>query len=301
MVRRAYANYREGVYDRATQLIYKSYKKDTVNASAYYLEGLMKNDIRFHDAALEPLRKAIELDPKKADYHVQMGLAQSETGSKLEAVDSYTIALHLDSTNGMAHYYMGVVRNDLAQYELALSELNKAEGLFKRFLFYGICTNCLNWYRGQVYLGLNEPEKALDEFNYGKARKFQDNTEYHLLLAEAYFLLGDTANQHKEALEILNSDVSPSLQTRTLCEAYLGNKEKALELIPKAYPNKPEQKVMFAVVYSIFYDAENAVKHLCEALKIQTKEDPVRLAYSCFHPIRNTPEFQALVKEVEGQ
>jgi tetratricopeptide (TPR) repeat protein len=97
---------------------------EALNARAYARMGLAR-----YAEAEEDLRRAVALDPKKADYQANLGYALWKIGRRAEAVAAERAALKLDDKSFTAHYQLGrflLLSADPVQLPEAASHLRRA-------------------------------------------------------------------------------------------------------------------------------------------------------------------------------
>ncbi len=76
--------------------------------------------------AMRHLRRAVELDANRAEYHLYVGWAANEAGQPELAEASLEKALELDATLGDAYWQRGVLNQKLGRVEKALKDLETA-------------------------------------------------------------------------------------------------------------------------------------------------------------------------------
>ena len=81
------------------------------------------------DEAIASLREALELDPKVALVHYNLGLALSNKGQSDEAIASYRIAVELNPKNAEAHTNLGLLLSARGQIDEAIDCYKKAIAL----------------------------------------------------------------------------------------------------------------------------------------------------------------------------
>src|SRR5207249_615378 len=82
------------------------------------------------DEAIACFNNAIELEPKKADYHINLGYALGLQGKVEEAVAAYEEALRLRPEEASAHHAFACFLRDIKHdYEGAITSFNRAINL----------------------------------------------------------------------------------------------------------------------------------------------------------------------------
>jgi tetratricopeptide (TPR) repeat protein len=97
---------------------------EALNSRAYARMGLGR-----YQEAVEDLRRAVAIDPNRADYHANLGYAFWKTGRRAEALDSERTALKLDDKNFTAHFQLGrflLLSGDKSQLAEAARHLRRA-------------------------------------------------------------------------------------------------------------------------------------------------------------------------------
>ena len=87
---------------------------------AHYYYGAMMDG----DEAKTHLQRAIKLDPKLAEAHMQLGILAQEAGDLTESVSALQRAVELGPELASAHYRLGLVYQKLGQKEKAKAELD---------------------------------------------------------------------------------------------------------------------------------------------------------------------------------
>ena len=85
------------------------------------------------EEAIACYQKAIELDPKLAKAHYNLGLALADKGQLDEAIASYKKALAIDPKHAMAHYDLGIALVRTAQVDEAIVWYKKAIALDPKY------------------------------------------------------------------------------------------------------------------------------------------------------------------------
>jgi tetratricopeptide (TPR) repeat protein len=82
------------------------------------------------DEAIACFRKAIQVDPKLADAHTNLGVALADKGQVDEAIDCYNKALAINPKNAGVHSNLGAVLcDDKRDYDGAIACFQKALSL----------------------------------------------------------------------------------------------------------------------------------------------------------------------------
>src|SRR5215468_1537918 len=109
-----------------------------------------------HDlaAALEKLNRAVAIDPKCADAHLLLGLAEFQYGDAAKAIQHYRQAIKLNPRSYSAHYDLALAYLKEKKPQLARTELEQAVALDPK-------QADANYDLGIVLLELGQPAAAL--------------------------------------------------------------------------------------------------------------------------------------------
>jgi len=145
------------------------------------------------DAALTELAKAIELDPKLAEAHFQVGFVQHVMkNDTAAAVAAYDKAVALEPGDAAYRTNLGAALVGAKQFDRALAELNKVTALP------GYDRPDAWIYIGQAHVGAKRYKDAIPPLE--KATSIApENDQAYAFLAWAYFGLKDVANFKKAA------------------------------------------------------------------------------------------------------
>lgn len=78
------------------------------------------------DDARDAYRRAVELDPRHADAHVNLGRLLHEKGETRAAESHYRVALDIDRSHPTAAFNLGVVLDDMKREQEALAAYRRA-------------------------------------------------------------------------------------------------------------------------------------------------------------------------------
>jgi len=95
-------------------------------ADEYYkqaLEAFKKNDF---DNAIDAMKNAISVLPKKAEYYSARGLMYLEDGVTQSAIEDFETALRLFQHEMLAHYGLGIIAYKDQDWDKALQEFTAA-------------------------------------------------------------------------------------------------------------------------------------------------------------------------------
>jgi len=300
----------------AEKKIDKSQKKKPLKENVMLLYNMGSVALRKeqYDTAIIYLKEAIRLDPDYVRAYVDLGRAYCRTWNTTESLKVLKKALQLDPNNELAHLNMAEALNRARRVDEAIAECREATRInsssinawgvlgilytvkgddsaaieaLEKYAFltekkeretrekYGLVLhsqkaeeaftqNC--YILGQIYYKNKNYEKAI--INLEKARPGYELEHYfHFLLGTCYLKTGqetDALKEYEMGLHLFPEEPS-YLYNIACCYAKMGNLEKSIEWLKKAIEKYPAYKNT-----------------------IQTDED--------FNSIRNTPEFQELIK-----
>jgi carboxyl-terminal processing protease len=144
-------------YDRAISVLTQAVAMAAGDAAAYELRGIAYNAEQRNTEALADFKTAARLDPKQADYRLELAEFLRLHGSLTEAVGDYTLAAELDPKN--IAIVEGRVRAYLAlhDYPTALADVDLALQLNPGAVF-------AHGFRAQAYQGEGREAEALDSY-----------------------------------------------------------------------------------------------------------------------------------------
>ena len=199
-------------------------------------------------------RRSLRINPNNADSHFFLGYAYRYAGFLQEAIDEQEKALELDPGNrrfrsiGVTYTYFGNYQKALLAFELDSGS-----------------PYSISW-KGQVYLRMKQPERALEHFN-------------RVLEMEPQSILGLWVTGMKAATE--------------------GNREEGVSAIQSGMFDS-EQFYNWANIYGLLGEKSGCVRLLRKAVEGGFFNYPLMLTDSFLDSVRHEPEFQevlALAKE----
>ena len=130
---------------------------------------------------------AWQTDEQSGPFVRQQGLLAYEKGELKTAVDWFTLALQLDGTDGLSHYWLGLAYEDRGSPELALRQYDLALAMLGDN---GSASSVAEVWegRGRVLAGLTEWQAAAHAFAQAAAI-FPDNPDYAQQLRQITELL----------------------------------------------------------------------------------------------------------------
>jgi serine/threonine protein kinase/Tfp pilus assembly protein PilF len=210
---------------------------ESPEAFEYFIDGMKHLGKSDFSATIESLKKAVEIDPQFAMAHSFLGWTYSKIGSHAKVEEH--IGKALDSTGRLADRERFFV--EAIYYRLLKLEFGKAEESLKKILELYPEDWLANYMLGDLYLRLEEWEKARDLFLKNKRNKV-DFTENYQRLAIAY-KFGGLYDKAIEICEYGLENFSDTAYIRyELAHAYLckGQLDTALEEINKAQSLHPK-------------------------------------------------------------
>jgi len=101
-------------------------KLEPGNAANFYLAGRLFEGRGRTDVAVNYIRKALELDPKNANAHHELGLILYRTKHPMEAKAEFEAALKWNGEDYEAFYYLGKILKEMNDFTGALLSFEKA-------------------------------------------------------------------------------------------------------------------------------------------------------------------------------
>jgi superkiller protein 3 len=99
--------------------------EELLTYSYFYNIGIDFAGKREHEAAIECYKKAIELNPKHANSHCNLGCVRYRIGLYEKAIDSFKHALELAPEHEASYYNIGLCQEALGNYKLAIEAYEK--------------------------------------------------------------------------------------------------------------------------------------------------------------------------------
>ncbi|UCE22279.1 MAG: protein kinase [Candidatus Aminicenantes bacterium] len=215
---------------KAREAVLKALEIDNTLAEAYTSLGHIKERYDFDwQGSEEEYKKAIELNPNYPLAHHWYGSLLRATGRFNEAHEEFTRALELDPLSISINTSMATIHLCLGEYEQAIAWCQKTLEINPN---YGWAHAVM----GRTYVVISDYDKAIAEFRMATTLSRGYLTE----LGNAYALAGEK----DRALEILGELIGQSRKRYVssygiaLVYAGMGEKEKALEYLDKAYEER---------------------------------------------------------------
>ncbi len=234
------------------------------NADALHLLGVIANQTGHHQAAIDLINQAIEINPNDASYHSNRGNAQQKLKQFDAAVSSYERAIELKPDYADAYSNRGISLQKLGKLDAAVDSYKSAIEL---------CPDFAEAYSnlGNAMIELKQFEDAIASYelaielkpDYYECYSNRGNALHKLKQFESAVASYDKAIELKPDYADAFSNRGISLQKLKKFEAAVTSYEKAIELKPDfadAYANLgnalQESKQLDAAVANY----ENAIK-----------------------------------------
>jgi len=131
------------------------------NAEYYYWRGIVKNDmcLPYDDTdpgAIDDFEKAVQIDPKKRKFWIQLGDSCRSLGRDNRAIEAYTKAIEIEpstsllSKRGHLYYLLEEYDKAIRDFSIILKEKKTADHLY---------------YRAKSYLKADMIDNALEDFS----------------------------------------------------------------------------------------------------------------------------------------
>lgn len=224
-------------WPRASDYAGRALAIDPRLAEAWSAKGLEAGFHRWSwDEARDACRKAIELDPASAFAHAQLGTSYLlPKGMAREAIAEFERAVSLNPLLSLAQYILGFAYLSVGKYEDAVRQYRKTIEL-------GIIHPDLFWDYGMALGYLGRTEEARKAFERKRLLSGQNPAELGGL--EAWFA-GDRekARRDSAAVERWAREGRDEMTDAARYFAMIGEKEKALEWIERAFERRERQVI----------------------------------------------------------
>jgi protein O-GlcNAc transferase len=115
-----------GDLTRADALYQQILKSDPTNADALHLRGVVAHQRGKHEDATAQIKRAIDINPRIAEYHNNLGEALRALGELAAAIAAYREALRLRADFAEAHNNLGLVLHQQGELARAAKSLQRA-------------------------------------------------------------------------------------------------------------------------------------------------------------------------------
>lgn len=146
-----------GDHETALEILEPFNTPNTTNVKGLEVLGRALVEVQANQAALEVLRRAVELGSNSSESYLNLGIAQTSLGQQLEAVASWRRALELDPSNEVTRWNLGVALMLLGNRSEALDILR---GLISRSQAW----ETMSMQYGSSLFGTGNYAQALDMF-----------------------------------------------------------------------------------------------------------------------------------------
>ena len=149
--------------------------------------GEQKFNVKDYKMAIFYYSKAIEKNPKIAQYYFDIGITRFINGNNIEAISDLTKGIELNSSNAVAYVFRAQAKLRLLDYRGAYVDANKALNLgFDNNEFYHMAYSA----RAGSQMSLKDYTKGLEDYN--KAIQYSPKSGYtYYLRALVKHLMGD--------------------------------------------------------------------------------------------------------------
>lgn len=172
--------YEQGNYPAAIDAFTQTLEQVPTFAPAYTNRCLAHLQIGNYVQAIGDCDRGIELAPNNPEPYLNRGLAQYRLGKFMAAIASYDDALRLRPDEVRGYYNRALARVALQHYDAALADFNQT--LDRSAQVSPLELADIYDDRGLVYLLVNQPDQAADDFTQALQLNHQD--------IRAYFNLG---------------------------------------------------------------------------------------------------------------
>lgn len=121
-----YQLYKQGLHDQVLQKASQLLQHVKPVSYLYNLPGIIHAKNGNHHEAQSFFRKALELEPNRADLHYNLAKTLKESENFSDALLSYQNAIAFDPNHAMAHHNMGIVHKELGNLPQSLQSIQKA-------------------------------------------------------------------------------------------------------------------------------------------------------------------------------
>ena len=240
--------------------------------------------------------------PKRYDTEcLNMGVELIEIGEPDEGLKYLEKELKKHPKNLVAYMWIALAEKDKKEYTDALANINKVLNLLpkkeKEFMAIAYMS------RAEVYLELNENDKALEDLS--KCIALQPNTPdfyfAYVRRGEVYMLQGDEEAAKADCRRVIGLDTVPN-QYSVAMYAYqvLGEQDKAKEFMQRVIDNAPDNEGGYydaARLYAQMGEKEQALGYLRQAFE-HGYHYFVHIERSRYlKPVRDMEEFRVLFNE----
>jgi len=122
----AYQQHQAGRLAEAERIYRQVLAQQPGHGGALCLLGALASQTGHWDAALDLIRRAVQINPDRAEAHYQMGIALQGMGRLDDAIAAYRLAIELKPDFAQAHNNLGIACKNLGQVDEAVASLRQA-------------------------------------------------------------------------------------------------------------------------------------------------------------------------------
>ena len=260
-----------GDYQASSLMIAKALQENPKSMEYLYFQSHIYRQLQMMDKAIESVRTMLRYEPDNAVAHAKLGdfLSEGNREEQEQAREEYQKAIACNPRHSYAYGRIGLFYEEEKNYEKALEYFNMQLEI-----------NPYDYYyieRGNVYMNINEYEKALQDFEAARDESPESQYPYYNM-GVALMQLG----RYEEAIEHLKksialSDGEPELYLRKLGFVYMrvGDLEQAEATFARLEKmNKVSSLFRRAGIYgNRRKDFKKAEELIYEVIKLINKED----------------------------
>ena len=128
-------------------------------AEAYYICGIVKNNLELHKEAISDFGEAIRLKPDYVEAHYNCGIAKNNLGRYKEAISDFDEAIRLKPDYVEVYINSGNAKNHLGLHEEAIKDYTRA-------IYFKPDYALAYFNRGVVCFNLGDEKRAFDDLEY---------------------------------------------------------------------------------------------------------------------------------------
>jgi serine/threonine-protein kinase len=248
--------------------------------------------------ARENADKARTLDPTLAETWATLGALETGEHNWSKADEMYAHSISLNKNYATAWQWRGALKLETGSPNLAVEYASKA---FELDPISPIISGAL----GRFNLFSNKPEESIPHFQRAYDLSGKENVNFIIRSALAYLRL----NQAEKGIKVIEQHVEdithiiPALSYTARCEANLGNKGRAYELLAtllhlKTKPDRYVSEPFIADVFAELGDKEKALYWLDKAIENKSPGNAMFTLKPVYDRWKDEPEYKVLVKKV---
>lgn len=270
--------YRSGRLDDAEALCRELLRHSPESAEALHLLGVVLIAAERSEEAIDPLRRAAQAAPARADFHSNLAAALNRLGRFEDAVAACDQALAVDAGFAEAHVNRAAALRGLSRHDEALASVERALVLRPAFVE-------AQFHHAAALIDLGRIEDGIDASRRALAQRPQFPQAQlvlvrGLLAAKRY---AEAAHEAQRALDLQPESIE-AMDLAALAFAGLGNIDDAYEFLRRLRerkPNRPNIDLNFAISCLTLGHYEEGWRHFeCRFLTSRGRADSKRFAYS---------------------